>query len=179
MEDCTVENKNEILIKSILDSLQKLTGLHRQLLETVRLERQALVEANVKLIQELTTSKQSIIEVIRLTELGRAKQVAELAVAWKKPLRDLTLSNVIIGIQGWDLKLSEQFRTALNVLTVLVQRVSEQNQENRLLVEKSLEHIHNMKRNVLGESSPKSNTYTQHGQKTHTNGNSRLISKEI
>ena len=175
-----MENKNTFdILKRILDSLQKLTGLHRQLLETVRLERKALVEADVKIIQELTQSKQSIIEVIRLTELARTKSVAELAVDWKKPLRDLTLTNVIIGVQGYDLKLSEQFRTALNVLTILVQRVSEQNDDNRGLVEKSLEHIHNMKRNVLGEASPKSNTYTSQGQRTHTNGNSRLISKEV
>ena len=174
-----MENKSPEILKQILDSLQKLTGLHRQLLETVRLERQALVEANLKLIQELTTSKQSILEVIRLTELARTKQIAELAVAWKKPFRDLTLSNVIIGIQGWDIKLSEQFRTALNTLTVLVQRVSDQNEDNRGLVEKSLEHIHAMKRNVLGEASPKANTYTSQGQRTHTNGHSRLISKEI
>ena len=166
------------IYQSIYATLQKLVGLHRQLLDTVRLEREALTNADVKAIQDATTSKQALIEGIRHAEIERLKAIGSLALLWKKPLKDLTLSNLIIGIQATDLKLSEQFRTALNALTILVQRATEQNEDNRGLVEKSLEHIHQMKRNVLGESKPKSNTYTQQGQRANLGGNSRLISKE-
>jgi flagellar biosynthesis/type III secretory pathway chaperone len=166
------------LFRQIFECLNKLTGLHRQLLDVVRLERLALVEANVKLIQERTLSKQAQIEGIRNTELERLKLTGQLAMSLKKPLTDLTLPKIIILIQGEDLKFAEQFRTTYNVLTVLIQRITEQNNENRSLVEKSLEHVQQMKRNLLGESTPKSNTYNPQGQKAGGIGGARLFSKE-
>ncbi len=180
-EDCDVEKLKDsqfTLFRQIFECLNKLTGLHRQLLDVVRLERLALVEANVKLIQERTLSKQAQIEGIRNTELERLKLTGQLAMSLKKPLTDLTLPKIIILIQGEDLKFAEQFRTTYNVLTVLIQRITEQNNENRSLVEKSLEHVQQMKRNLLGESTPKSNTYNPQGQKAGGIGGARLFSKE-
>ncbi|HAR44565.1 MAG TPA: hypothetical protein DCS07_18350 [Bdellovibrionales bacterium] len=101
-----------------------------------------------------------------------------LSLLWRKPLRDLSISQVIIAIQSDDPRGAEQFRTANNVLTILVQRIKEQNDSNRALVERSLEHVHVMKRNILGESVPKSNTYLQNGQKSNPVAGARLISKE-
>lgn len=154
-------------------------GLHHQLLEAVRLEREALLSADIKRVQDATLSKEGLIEQIRAVEAERIKITTLLAVDWKKPLRELTLPNLIIELQGRDLKAAEQFRSVYNALTILIGRVRDQNDDNRRLVERSLEHINAMKRNVLGESAPKSNTYTQKGKRTQGSGNSRLISKEV
>ncbi len=165
-------------LNKIQEVLHKLIGLHRQLMDTVRLEREALANADLKSVQEATYAKEALIQAIRTAENERLKQMAEIAVSWKRPLRDLTISNLIIEVQADQPKLADQLRSAYNALTILIQRVTEQNDENRKLVEESLDHIKNMKRNVLGESVPKSDTYSAQGQRVTTTGGSRLISKE-
>ncbi len=164
----------------IYEVLQKLIGLHRQLLEKVRQEREALVAVNIPLIQEITHSKESLIEMVRQEESKRLKYTGELAIAWKKPLRELTLPSIIIAIQGQDSKTAEQLRSSYNALSFLIQRIDEQNQSNKRLIQESLKHVENMKKNVLGEAAPRSEVYTQQGQKTAgASGASRLISKEV
>ncbi len=163
-------------------SLQKLIGFHRQLLETVRAEKDALVEANLRGVRETTCSKQVLIESIRLEEVARVRLVSELAKLWGKNAADLSLGQIIIECQGASRglapKVSEQLRSSLNALMMLVKRVTEQNQENAQFVEKSLEHIKNMKKNVLGEAAPTAQTYTQQGTRSQNGAGARIISRE-
>jgi len=158
--------------------LQKLTGLHRQLLDTVRMEREALVAADKKSIQETTYAKEAIIEAIRQQESLRMKCMGELFAIWKKPPSEMTLKQVMIHVQGYDPKSAEVLRGTYNALTVMIQHITEQNLSNRELIEVSLEHVQNMKKNVLSEAVPNSNTYTAHGQKTGGASGARLISRE-
>lgn len=166
------------IFQQIHEALQRLTGLHRQLMDTVRLEREALVAADLKGIEDATLAKQALIEAIRRSESDRIRFAGELALLWKKPLRELTLPVIVTQIQTSHPKLSEQLRSAYNALTILIKRITEQNQENLALVQSSLAHIHEMKKNVLGETTPKSNTYNPKGQKTMGAKGARLISKE-
>jgi flagellar biosynthesis/type III secretory pathway chaperone len=163
---------------AIQASLRELIGLHRQLLEACRAERQALAQADLRQIQDSTLAKQGIIEGIRQAEGQRIQAVADLALAWKRPVRDLTLPNIIIAIQGLDPKGAEQLRAGFNALTVLIERITEANDFNRSLVERSLANVNQMKRNVLGEAVPKSDTYTPQGQRAGVTGGARLISHE-
>jgi hypothetical protein len=165
-------------VLEIYQAIQKLIGLHRQLLDVVRNERETLIEANVKAIEEITSIKQGLIGEIRAVEAERMRATAELARLWRREPIELTLGNLIIIVQGRDLKLAEQLRTSLNAITILIERITEQNESNRALVERSLEHVHEMKKNILGESVPKSTTYTQQGQKTPGMQGARIISKE-
>ncbi|MCM2280002.1 MAG: flagellar protein FlgN [Oligoflexia bacterium] len=162
----------------LIQSLQKLIGLHRQLLETVRAEHAALVNAELKGIQDAVAAKQALIEAIRQVEVARMKAIAELALIWKRPLRELTLANVAIAIQGHDPKTADQLRSTLNTLTILVKRVSDQNESNKALVERSLEHVHEMKKNVLGESRPRTDVYSQKGHRVSGSSEARFLSKE-
>ncbi|MGZ3689374.1 MAG: flagellar export chaperone FlgN, partial [Bdellovibrionota bacterium] len=128
---------------------------------------------------EASVAKQALVEAIRQSDTERMGLVGELALAWKTPVRDLTLPNLVIAIQGDDPKGAEQLRSAYNALTILIQRITEQNQDNAEMIQKSLEHLSVMKKNVLGEAVPKSNTYTQKGQRADgQQGGARLISKE-
>lgn len=175
MEDCDVEKK----IQDIYEILQKLTGLHRQLLDTTRMERDALSAADLKGIQDSTYAKEALIEAIRQTEVERMRRVGELALEWKRPVRDLTLSQIAIAIQAQDSKGAEQLRSAFNALTILIQRIREQSDDNKGMIERSLEHVREMKKNVLGETVPAASTYTAQGQKTNSQSSgARLISKE-
>ena len=165
-------------LNQIYEILQQLTGLHRQLLETVRAERTHLVAADLNGIQMITAKKQELIESIRQAEALRVKLTGELATLWSKPIQELSLTNIIIEIQGRDQRGAEQFRSAHNTLTILIQRITEQNAAIRSLVERSLEHVLQMKKNVLGESKQGSETYTAAGQKTAAPALSRLYSGE-
>ncbi|MEK6704683.1 MAG: flagellar protein FlgN [Candidatus Poribacteria bacterium] len=165
-------------IAKIHQIIQRQIGLHRQLLDAVRAEREALISADLKRIQDITTLKQSVLNKIQRVETERLQFLAELVVTFKKPLRELTLTNIIVIAQGEDIKAAEQLRSGYNALNVLIQRITEQNKDNKILVEKSLEHVFEMKKNVLGESVPKSELYTPRGQKIGGIGGARLISKE-
>jgi predicted phage tail protein len=165
-------------VQQIYSSLRELIGLHRQLLDACRTEREALVQADIEKIEEATQAKQAVVESIRKIEAQRIQHVSDLALLWKKPVRELSLPNLILAVQNQDQKLSEQFRSSFNTLTVLIQRITEQNDDNKALVERSLRNVNEMKRNVLGEAVPKSNTYTSHGQRAGVTGGARLISKE-
>ena len=162
-------------LSNLYDSLQKLTGLHRQLLEIVRLERTALIDADLKSIHAVTAKKQSLIESVQQEENRRLKFVGEISMDWKRSIKDLTLPNIVIEIQAKDPKGAEQLRSIFNALSVLIQRISDQNASNRILIERSLEHICEMKRNVLGEATVNSDTYTQKGSKTSGTPASRLF----
>ena len=171
------DNLEKIFLQ-IHETLQRLTGLHRQLMDTVRMEREALLAADLKGIEDATLAKQTLIEAIRRSESDRISATGELALLWKKPLRDLTLPVIVTQIQTSHPKISEQLRSAYNALTILIKRISEQNQDNLALVQNSLAHIHEMKKNILGETTPKANTYNTKGQKAMGPGGARLISKE-
>ncbi len=164
--------------ENLYQSLQRLIGLHRQLLETVRMEKTALVDADLKLIEEATAAKQALIEGIRAAETTRLKHTSELAGRWKRPFTELTLAEIAIAIQGYDPKMAEQLRSSSNALTILISRVVEQNNDNAALVKKSLQHVEEMKRNVLGESVPRANTYNQSGRRSAPVHGARLISSE-
>ncbi len=169
----------EKYLTEIHQSLQALIGLHRQLLETVRREREALTQADLSGIQEATFAKEALIEQIRNVDAARTRSLAELALSLKRPMRELTLTNIVISVQTMFPKHADQLRSSYNALQVLTDRISEQNGYNRELIERSLEHVHNMKQNVLGESVPASSTYSAQGQKVNRGASgARLISQE-
>lgn len=179
MENPSSSNSEKLTpVQQIYASLRELIGLHRQLLDACRTEREALVQADIEKIEEATLAKQNVVEAIRKAEGVRIQRVTELALLWKKPVRDLSLPNLILAVQSQDQKLSEQFRSSFNALTVLISRITEQNDDNKALVERSLRNVNEMKRNVLGEAVPRSNTYTNQGQRAGVTGGARLISKE-
>ena len=165
-------------VENILPILQKLIGLHRQLHEVCRSERDALIAADVKQVQEFIHAKELVIETIRQEEAKRIRLTAELAIELKRPMSELTLSNLIMEIEPQFPKVAEQLRSAMNALVILIERAKKINDSNLEFIERSLGHVHNMKRNVLGEAVPKSDTYGAQGQKLPHTGGARLISKE-
>lgn len=166
-------------IDQIYDILQKQIGYHRQLLDLVRAERDALLTADLKAIQDCTYSKEALIEAVRTAEDARHRIVMDLAMIWKKPIKELSLQQIILIAQGENLAKSDQLRSAFTTLTIMIERIREQNLANSRIVERSMEHISAMKKNVLGESSPKAQTYGTSGQRVAPSPGARLISKEV
>lgn len=158
--------------------LSRMVGLHRQLYEVCKMEREAFVAADAKQILEHTQAKELIIETIRHAEAERIRISTQLALAWKQPLSDLTLSFIIQEIEPFDASAADRFRSSFTALTVLIERAKKLNESNRIFVEQTLEHVREMKRNVLGEAVPQSETYGNQGQKLPQTGGARLLSTE-
>jgi hypothetical protein len=158
--------------------LQRMIGLHRQLYETCKLEREAFVSVDLKAITEQTHAKELIVETIRQAESERIRISALLALDWKVRLSDLTLNFVIREVEPRNSAESERFRSALTALTVLIDRARKLNDSNRELVENSLKHVNEMKKNVLGEATPSTDRYGNQGQKLPNTAGARLLSTE-
>lgn len=105
------ENQNATL-REIHQSLQKLIGLHRQLVEVLRAERDAISQAELKGIQDAAYAKAGVIESIRQAEHTRIRHTAQLATEWKTPLDQLVLSHIIMELEPTDAKLADQLRSA-------------------------------------------------------------------
>jgi len=166
-------------LESLYQIIQKLIGLHRQLLDVIRSEKQALLDMEIKEVQDCTYAKEGILSGIHTAELERQKRVAEIALYSKKPATQVTLQTIIHDVQGTNLTLADQFRSAFNALTMLTERIKESNLENSRIIDQALEHIHRMKTNVLGEAQPMSNTYGQKAQKVSVAQTSaRILSEE-
>ncbi len=168
----------DLHLEPLYACLQRMIGLHRQLYETCKLEREAFVAADVKLITEQTHAKELIIETIKQAESERIRISAFIARDWKVPLATLTLNYIIREVEPRDAAVSERFRSALTALIVLIERAKKLNESNRELVEKSLEHVNVMKKNVLGEAVPSTEMYGNQGQKLPNTAGARLLSTE-
>lgn len=172
------QNQPDRHLEPLYACLQRMLGLHRQLYETCKLEREAFVAADVKAITEQTHAKELIIETIRQAEAERIRVSTFVALDWKVPLKELTLGFIAREVEPRDPAAAERFRSALTALTVLIERARKLNESNREFVERSLEHVNAMKKNVLGEAVPSTETYGNLGQKLPNTAGARLLSTE-
>ena len=168
--------------ESLHSSLQELIGLHRQLYETVKAENQAITNADLKLTYDAAAAKEALIHWIHSAEIKRELIVETLVKKEGLILPNPSLRELILHYQKPDQELSEKLQIDLSSLMVLVDRIQRQNDSNARLVESSLKHVHNMKKNLFGETTHQGRTYNQQGQRNHAGANSngpRLISKEV
>ncbi|MFN7684400.1 MAG: flagellar export chaperone FlgN [Oligoflexia bacterium] len=166
-------------LTDLYQQLQKLLTLHRQLLETLRLEREALVAANIAQIEDMALAKQAVLDQIERADTLRRKLSDSLAASVSIEPARLKLSQVAIIAQGIQVRLGEQFRSVQQALSHVLTKVEEQGEYNRQLVEQSLETVVQMKRNILGAEAPRAGTYSPRGQQATNNTGARLLSKEI
>ena len=95
------------------------------------------------------------------------------------PPESLSLSQLIIALQAVKAEWSETFRTDQNTLKILIQRIIEQNQANDRLIESSLFHIHEMKKNSVGKKQENLANYNLQGKKTLPHSSAFLLFKEV
>jgi len=169
----------EKVFNELLSELQQLLTKHRQLLDLLRAERDAIVNADVGQIEAHALQKQAILDQIGFIDDQRSKRVQAIAQGAGAPLDGLTLSKIAILAQGTNIKLGEQLRSVQQALSQVLTRVEEQGSYNRALVERSLEMLFQMKRNIVGAETSQAGTYSANGQKTGPTAGARLISREV
>lgn len=140
----------------LLGVLQALIGQYRQLNEICRRERDALVQAELDKIQLCAHEKSLVIEQIRQTEWERRTLLSQEQFP-------ATLQEWVLLLQPVNREVSLQLQSALSTLLVLVDSASKINRENQDFINRSLIHIEQMKKNVLGEASPQQQSYNKKG----------------
>ena len=81
------------------ESLQELIGLHRQMYETVKLENEAITNADLKLTYDATATKETLIHWIHRAEIGRQAIVYTLAQDEKLSTTAPSLRELILYFQ--------------------------------------------------------------------------------
>ncbi len=170
-----MENKLEDLIQI----LNRILGSHRQLLEAVRREREVLISMEMPRIQAMTHFKEGLVVEVQGLESERLKLMAGLAVELKMPEKELSLQQIILAVEPRFSHLASKLRTALNALTLIIQRIQEQNQSNEALIQNTLNHLRQMNQNVKGEATSKSSLYTQKAQRSAGFLPPQYISQEV
>ena len=171
-----ISNTGELLH----EALQDLIGLHKQLLEVVKAEADSIEQADVKATFEATSSKEALVHWIHRSEQNR--QIIATSLAQELKLANPSLKDLIVHFQSVDATLSAQLQTDLSALVILVERIQAQNNQNGKIVERSLQHVSAMRKNIFGEVTSENKTYNQQGQKNQASPGSagpRLISKEV
>ena len=170
------------LQEKLHDSLQELIGLHRQLYEVVKSENEAISNADTRATYDAVTAKEALVHWIHQAEMSRQSIVYAIAQEENLETNTPSLKDLIRIYFSKNQETANQLQTDLSSLIVLVERIKTQNTINGRLVESSLKHIHNMKKNIFGETTHQGRTYNQQGQKNHGSANEhgpRLISKEV
>ncbi|RYZ69189.1 MAG: hypothetical protein EOP09_08145, partial [Proteobacteria bacterium] len=139
----------------------------------------AIVTADLKLIQEKTHAKEYLVECIRSLDQKRALAVGEIFFALDSDTKTPTLSQLIMDIESSHSEQSLKLRAQLNTLLHLVKSAQKFNNQNKDLLAQSIQHIEAMKKNVLGESKPKSETYGAQAQVKSGQTGAKLVSKEV
>jgi hypothetical protein len=184
MDDIINDNitLNAVEQNPLHQSLQELIGLHRQLLEVVKLENEALVQADSKALFDVTASKEALIHWISQAEQYRQSIVYKMSESNEISKPGESLRAIILSYQSKNPEISKQLQTDLNALLVLVERIKTQNGYNEKLIGHSIKHVDAMRKNIFGEAQVESKTYNKAGQKNQPQAGSsgpRIISKEV
>lgn len=158
--------------------LQRLIMLHRNLLDVIKREKECLVEADLKNIHQIISEKEAVISLIQACENDRLRLAGALIHIWKIPISELTLLNLIEKIQLQSVTEADRFRSAHEALAFLLSKCRESNLENASLVERSLGHVLEMKKNIIESVTGHREGYDKHGRKPGRGSQSRLISRE-
>ncbi|MGE0633293.1 MAG: flagellar protein FlgN [Pseudobdellovibrionaceae bacterium] len=116
-------------------NLEELIKLYRVLLDTVRKEKEFLIEANAEKIAEINKTKETLLHKIKTYENMRMRYAQEAAAesgADAKAPRLLEIAQKYGGAQG------DRLRHIHSTLDLLLKRLTEINRENQQYAEKGL-----------------------------------------
>jgi mRNA-degrading endonuclease YafQ of YafQ-DinJ toxin-antitoxin module len=153
------------LLESLEKNLRQLVYLHRNLLNLVLEERSHLLSGNLKEIREVTISKEVLLFKIKEVEKRRViivdKLVEELCIPTEKDKK--------IGLKELLLQLSEKEQGKIpgisKSLTLLIERIRAESDENLKFSEKFLDVFGEIRNNLssLQEKTQKSAVYGKDG----------------
>lgn len=166
------------LYKELYELLDRLIKVYRLLLETVRKEKEQLIEVNIDELNEINKTKEQSLRKLRTLETERVRIVRALAEELKiqqdEPIRLLDIA----GRYAEDDR-GEKLRQKHSVLELLVKRVIENNKNNESLAQSALKNVQGAM-GAIKETYEEKPTYKRQGEVKSTTSSTagRLVSRE-
>ncbi len=160
----------------LLNNLEDMTTLYRQLLDVVRKEKEMLLSAQLDELTENNLIKDQILMKIRLVDTLRYKHAQELALVIKADFENprlLDLAQKISSLEG------DKLRSLHATLDLLIRRLMEFNRENEAYAQKALQTL-NGSMNDIKETLTGKKTYEKKGHyKAGPEQAGNFVSKEV
>lgn len=175
LETLDQQSQQKRASEKLVQNLEDLTKLYRQVLDIVRKEKDFLIESNIEALNESNVQKEKLILKMRSLDalrLNYASDLARLVGADESQTRLLDIAKRLQPAEG------DRFRNLHATLDVLLKRVSDFNQENATYAEAAINTIsgaiNNIKDTVTGKK-----TYGPQGKMRSGNQSSgSFVSKE-
>lgn len=165
------------LYHELIQHLNQLVVLYRQLLDTVRKEKQLLLKVDLPLLTESNKNKEQIISKIKSLESDWMAVAEQLYIVLGLKAEPPRLSEIARYFTGDEQSKLLQVQSVMNLL---IQRTAAANKENEELVHNALTHISGAMK-AIRETLNKNSVYAKKGTKNEapaqTSG--RLVSKEV
>lgn len=161
--------------------LEKLAAVHRILLDVLEEEHTHMVQLDIPALGEAAHAKEVLLAEIWDLEQLRQKTVEEIAVSRGLDPNKTTLKELSENIsKSTSAETVNKLASVREVLQLLVEQAKERNQRNMTFANDSLARIEELKRNVLGLSSPssKENYSNQGTRQPNAEQGGRLLSTE-
>lgn len=174
--DAAIEATVDRSYDKLIQNLDDLVGLYRQLLDLARKEKQSLIEAHSDRIIEINAQKEIVLQKIKLTDTLRfkhAKELCEKVKADTENPRLLELAQKLHGPRG------DQLHNFHSTLELVIKRIIEINRDNEELAQKALNTLHGTMDNIKDTLTGKK-TYEKKG--TYRSGpesSGNFVSKEV
>ncbi len=124
--------------QDLVESLDKLVTVYRHLLEIVRKENEVLMNAQLAEVPQLNEAKEKLVHKVRQLDHQWQLSAEEIAKTLKLDNMQPTLLELSLHFQNEQKLKLEQLHSVLNML---VNRISEINKNNEVLVKSALSHI--------------------------------------
>lgn len=165
------------LYHELVKQLNQLVMVYRQLLDTVRKEKQILIDVDLTSLAENNKLKETLLVKINELEVQWMAIGLELYAVCGVKEEAPRLSEIARYFTGAEQDKLLQIQTLLNLL---VQRAAAANKENEELIRSALTHISGAMK-AIRDTLSKNSTYEKKGKKNEapaqTSG--RLVSKEV
>ncbi|HRO67521.1 MAG TPA: flagellar protein FlgN [Pseudobdellovibrionaceae bacterium] len=163
------------IIQNLVTNLEELTTLYRQLLEVVRKERDLLIAADLRGLDENNSLKDSLIMKVRLADQLRLKRAEEAAAGVGADPRNPRLLEIARRLGGPE---ADRLRVLHGTLDTLLRRIADLNKDNEEYANSALKTLRGAMDEIKGTLSGKK-TYERKGNYKlgpETTGN--FVSKE-
>lgn len=158
----------------LIETLQQIVRVYRELLTAVRSEKEILIAARLDDLNENNRVKETIINKIRALEDARIRYTQDLTgslgLQGAPSVTDISIR--IGGAEG------ERLQSVFQTLELLMKRVKDLNGENEILVKSALNNINGAMR-ALKDALNEKVTYEKKGDYRDPSASGRLVSKQV
>lgn len=163
------------MVDRLLTLLETIDRLYRSLLEALDRERAALAEVSLPAFMLAGENKTALLERLKDLEDQRAQQIRQLAAALGLPQQGITVSDLAGCLPP---AAAARLKVGSRNLRITLNRVHEQNEANRSLLDDSLDFVQNALGMLQNLRRPPS-TYRHNGQMAWAPGGGSLVADDI